>query len=63
MNCVTGYPNELRVQLVLVDGKACVELGGRTPEGATPEEIASLFDCLKAGTLSALKTMNEGQRS
>ena len=54
---MAGYNNELRVQLVLIDGRACVELGGRTPEGATPEEIASLFDKLKAGTLSVLETL------
>ena len=54
---MAGYNNELRVQLVLIDGRACVELGGRTPEGATPEEIASLFDRLKAGTLSVLETL------
>ena len=54
---MAGYNNELRVQLVLVDGRACVELGGRTPEGATPEEIASLFDKLKTGTLSVLETL------
>ena len=39
MDCVTGYSNELRVQLVLIDGRACVELVGRTPEGATPDEV------------------------
>ena len=54
---MAGYNNELRVQLVLIDGRACVELGGRTPEGATPEEIASQFDRLKAGTLSLLETL------
>lgn len=54
---MTGDNNELRAQLVFVNGKVSVELGGRISEGATPEEIASLFDKLKAGTLSALETL------
>lgn len=54
----------LRVQLVLINGNsACVEVGGRTPEGATPEEIASLFDRLKAGTLGALRSFTGNERN
>ena len=56
MNFMASY-DELRVQLVLINGKARIEVGGRTPDGATPEEIASLFDCLKEGAIAALQVM------
>ena len=61
MNCAA---DGLKVQLILVNGNsACVEVGGRTPEGATPEEIASLFDKLKAGTLGALRSFTGTERN
>ena len=53
----TGTSGIIGVRLVLVNGKVWAELEGKTPEDATPEEISSLFDRLKAGTLSALEKM------
>ena len=48
--------NELRIQVVFSDGRASIEMGRSFPDGAEPQEIASLFDGLKAAALDELYT-------
>jgi len=48
--------NELRIQVVFSDGRASIEMGRSFPDGAEPQEIASLFDGLKAAAIDELFT-------
>ena len=59
MNCgnmVTAMQNEMRVELAIVGGEPRVEVCGRTVPGASAEDIAKLFDDLKAGAIAALRS-------
>lgn len=59
MNCrnmAAAMQSEMRVELAIVGGEPRVEVCGRTVPGATAEDIAKLFDDLKAGAIAALRS-------
>ena len=48
---------EMRVELAIVGGKPRVEVRGSTVPGASAEDVAKLFDDLKAGAMAALGSL------
>lgn len=57
MNCATAMECEMRVELAIVGGRPRVEVCGRTSPGASAEDVAKLFDELKAGAMAALGSL------
>ena len=57
MNCATAMECEMRVELAIVGGKPRVEVRGSTVPGASAEDVAKLFDDLKAGAMAALGSL------
>lgn len=57
MNCATAMECEMRVELAIVEGKPRVEVRGSTVPGASAEDVAKLFDDLKAGAMAALGSL------
>jgi len=49
--------SEMRVELAIVGGRPRVEVCGRTSPGASAEDVAKLFDDLKAGAMAALGSL------
>lgn len=49
--------SEMRVELAIVGGRPRVEVCGRTLPGASAEDVAKLFDDLKAGAMAALASL------
>ena len=49
--------SEMRVELAIVGGRPRVEVCGRTSPGASAEDVAKLFDELKAGAMAALGSL------